>query len=335
VSDKTIKPGEELKFTARAESFNPELGEPQFSLSEPVEGMSINPATGEFAWKPAEALGAGEYTTTVLLTQAGNPELKLNSKFKVTIKSDNLSPMLTLPASAVVVIGREFTATATATDDGPKELLKFSLGGGAPEGLSIDAVTGQLKWTPARTFTPGKYDVEIKVTDSGDEPKSATQKIALDVQDDNAALTLLSAAVSKDDVWYAWFRNKGTGKTDRLKVGEKLSVSEINAEIVTVTNRFVTLKDQEGVWKLQLGDTLRERKLTEPAPKVDEAAPTAEPVDPVTTETEAKPATPLELTPAASASEEPGGESPKIAEKPEATATTQTVDAASKVAPAE
>jgi len=161
------------------------------------------------------------------------------------------------------------------------------LGGGAPEGLSIDAVTGQLKWTPARTFTPGKYDVEVKVTDSGEEPKSASQKIALDVQDDNAALTLLSAAVSKDDVWYAWFRNKGTGKTDRLKVGEKLSVSEINAEIVAVTNRFVTLKDQEGLWKLQLGDTLRERKLTEPAVKIPEAAPAIEPVEPTTTAVDA------------------------------------------------
>jgi hypothetical protein len=297
VSDKTIKPGEEVKFTVRAESFNPELGEPQFSLAEPVEGMSINPATGEFAWKPAETMGAGEYTTTVMLTQSGNPELKLNSKVKFTIKSDNQPPVLTLPESAIVVIGREFAATATATDDGPTASLKYSLGAGAPEGLSIDAVTGQLKWTPSRTFTPGKYDVEVKVTDSGEEPKSASGKIALDVQDDNAALTLLSAALSKDGVWYAWFRNKGTGKTEQLKVAEKLTVSEINVEIVGVTHRFVTLKDQDGVWKLQLGQTLRERKLIEPAAKIEQAAPAAEPVDPATTAAEAPQADPSqELT---------------------------------------
>lgn len=287
VSDKTIKPGEEVKFTVRAESFNPELGEPQFSLAEPVEGMSINPATGEFAWKPAETMGAGEYATTVMLTQSGNPELKLNSKVKFTIKSDNQPPVLTLAESAIVVIGREFAAIATATDDGPPESLKYSLGAGTPEGLSIDAVTGQLKWTPSRTFTPGKYDVEVKVTDSGEEPKSASGKIALDVQDDNAALTLLSAALSKDGVWYAWFRNKGTGKTEQLKVTEKLTVSEISVEIVGVTHRFVTLKDQDGIWKLQLGQTLRERKLIEPAAKVEKAAPAAEPVEPATTAAEA------------------------------------------------
>ena len=297
VSDKTIKPGEEVKFTVRAESFNPELGEPQFSLAEPVEGMSINPATGEFAWKPAETMGAGEYATTVMLTQSGNPELKLNSKVKFTIKSNNQPPVLTLPESAIVVIGREFAETATATDDGPTASLKYSLGAGAPEGLSIDPVTGQLKWTPSRTFTPGKYDVEVKVTDSGEEPKSASGKIALDVQDDNAALTLLSAALSKDGVWYAWFRNKGTGKTEQLKVAEKLTVSEINVEIVGVTHRFVTLKDQDGVWKLQLGQTLRERKLIEPAAKVEQAAPAAEPVEPATTAAEAPQADPSqELT---------------------------------------
>ena len=297
VSDKTIKPGEEVKFTVRAESFNPEFGEPQFSLAETVEGMSINPATGEFFWKPAETMGAGEYATTVMLTQSGNPELKLNSKVKFTIRSDNQSPVLTLAESAIVVIGREFAETATATDDGPTASLKYSLGAGAPEGLSIDAVTGQLKWTPSRIFTPGKYDVEVKVTDSGEEPKSASRKIALDVQDDNAALTLLSAALSKDGVWYAWFRNKGTGKTEQLKVSEKLKVSEINVEIVVVTHRFVTLRDQDGVWKLQLGQTLRERKLIEPAAKVEQAAPAAEPVEPATTAEEAPQADPSqELT---------------------------------------
>lgn len=290
VSDKTIKPGEEVKFTARAESINPELGQPQFSLAEPLEGMSINSATGEFVWKPAETLGVGEYSTTVVLTQAGNPELKLNAGVKITIKSDNQAPGLTLPESAIAVIGREFIATAVATDDGPVESLRYSLGGGAPEGLSIDAVTGQLKWTPSRTFTPGKYDVEVRVTDAGEEPKSATGRMTLDVQDDNAALTLLSAALSKDGVWYAWFRNKGTGKTQQLRVGDQLSVSEITGEIVSVTNRFVTFRDVEGLWKLQLGQILRDRKLIEPAAQVEKAAPeAAEPIAPPTSASEQSP----------------------------------------------
>lgn len=281
VVDKTIKPGEEIKFTARAESLNPELGEPQFAVRDAAEGMTIDPKTGEFLWTPPKELAPGKYSATVQLTQSGNPDVKLDSKMTITIKTDNTAPVLTLPESTIVIIGREFTATATATDDGPVEALKFSLGTGSPEGLTVDAASGQLTWTPPRTFVPGKYDVEVLVTDSGEEPKSASRKISLDVQDDNAALTLLSAAVSKDGVWSAWFRNKGTGKTDRLKVGEKLHVSEINAEVASVTNRFITLKDAEGIWKLSLGDSVRDRKLIEPVLKSEDpaAVPTETPAE--------------------------------------------------------
>lgn len=265
VSDKTIKPGEEVRFTARAESLNPELGEPQFALNEAAEGMSIDAKSGEFKWTPAATLAAGRYSATVLLTQAGNPNVKLDSKLTITIKPDNAAPQLELPESAIVIIGREFKTTATASDDGPKESLKFSLGNGTPEGLKIDPTSGQLTWNPARTFTPGKYDVEVIVTDSGEGPKTASKKISLDVQDDNAALTLYSGAFGKDGVLEAWFRNKGTGKTVTQKAGERLQVSEIDAEIVSITNRDVTLRDAEGLWKLELGRTVRERKLVEPA----------------------------------------------------------------------
>lgn len=298
VSDKTIKPGEEVKFTARAESLNPELGEPQFALIDAVEGMTIDPKSGEFQWTPAAAVASGAYSATVQLTQSSNPAVKLDSKVTITIKSANAAPSLTLPESAIVIIGREFTATATATDDGPAESLKYSLGSGSPEGLTVDSASGHVKWTPPRTFVPGKYDVEVLVTDAGEEPKAASRKISLDVQDDNAALTLLSAAVSKDGVWSAWFRNKGTGKTDRLKLGEKLTVSEINAEIVSVANRFITMKDAEGIWKLSLGDSVRDRKLIEPAPKVESPAevPTDKPaetsaVEPVTERPKEQPET--------------------------------------------
>jgi hypothetical protein len=275
VADKTIQPGEEVKFTARAESLNPDLGEARFELAEPAEGMTLDPMTGEFLWRPAADLAPGKYTATVLLTQANAPEVKLNSTLTITIKTPNEAPVLTLPKSAIVIIGRDFVTTATAVDDNSGGSLKYSLGSGAPEGLTIDPASGQLKWTPPRTFTPGKYDVEVKVTDSGDEPKTASAKMTLDVQDDNAALTLLSAAIAKDDVWFAWFRNKGTGKTEQLKAGEKISVSEISAEIVSITNRFVTLRDAEGLWKLALGDVLRDRQLIEPSPKPE--VPKAEP----------------------------------------------------------
>ena len=267
VSDKTIKPGEEVKFTAKADGLDPEFGAAQFALSDPAEGMTIDAASGEFLWKPIAELTPGDYTTTVLMTQEKNADVKADSKLKITIKQPNTAPTITLTESAIVVLGKEFTITAAATEVDATDTLKFSLGSGSPEGLTIDEKTGQLKWTPPKTFTPGKYDVEVKVTDSAAEPKFAATKIALDVQDDFASLTILTGIVGKDSVLYAWFRNKATDKVNPLQEGEKLTVSEISAEIVSITDRFVTMRDVEGLWKLKLGEGLRQRMLIEPAEK--------------------------------------------------------------------
>ena len=267
VSERSIKPGEAVKFTAKADGLDPELGTPQFALSDAAVGMTIDAASGEFLWMPLPQLAPGDYTATILMTQEKNTEVKVESELKITIKQPNAAPKITLDKSAIVVLGRQFTATAAALDDDATDTLKFSLGSGSPEGLTVDQKTGQLKWTPPTTFTPGKYDVEVKVTDSSAESVSASATIALDVQDDFAALTLLSGIVGKDGVLHAWFRNKATGKMNPLKAGENLNSSDISAEIVAITDRYVTMKDVEGLWKLKLGEGLRQRQLIEPSPK--------------------------------------------------------------------
>jgi len=272
VSDRTIRPGEPVSLTAKLDNADPELGTASFALEDAAEGMSIDASTGQFTWTPVESLEPGKYSAVVAAVQSGKPDQKISSKLTITIQEQNVAPKITVQPAATVVLGREFSLQATATDDGPAESLKYSLGGGAPEGLGIDARTGLLKWMPARSFTPGKYDITVNVTDGGRDAKSASAKIALDVQDDYAAMTTLTGTVSRDGTWFAWLRNRGTGVTLKLKVGETVRISEIAAEITEITARHVRLKDQAGIWKLVLGGALRERVLEAPA----------EPVTPVT-----------------------------------------------------
>ena len=292
LADKTIRPGEEVKLTARADNANPELGSAVFALKEAAEGMTINPESGEFLWQPAADLAPGKYTATVVMHQTANPETTFDSKLNITIRQPNAAPKVELPKSAIVVLGREFSVQPTATDDGPATSLKYSLGGGAPEGLAIDPASGLVRWTPARSFTPGRYDLTVKATDTGDSPQSASATITLDVQDDFAAMTLLTGTVSRDGTWYAWLRNKGTGVTAKLKVGEFVRISEIDAEITDVNQRFIKLSDAAGIWKLELGQLLRDRKLIEPAPE----PPTATETKPIPEPTPA-PETPAQPEP--------------------------------------
>jgi hypothetical protein len=285
VSDKTIRPGESVSLTAKLDNADPELGAAAFALEDAAEGMAIDAATGQFTWMPAEALAPGKYSAVVAAVQSGNPAQKISSKLTITIQEQNAAPKISLQQAAVVVLGREFSAQASATDDGPLDSLKYSLGGGAPEGLGIDARTGLLKWTPARSFTPGKYDVTVNVTDGGREAKSATAKISLDVQDDFAAMTTLTGTVSRDGTWFAWLRNRATGVTLKMKAGETVRISEIAAEITEITARYVRLKDSAGIWKLALGGALRDRVLetpAEPQPEAGESVPSAEGALPAT-----------------------------------------------------
>lgn len=285
VSDKTIRPGEAVSLTAKLDNADPELGTAAFALEDAAEGMAIDAATGQFTWTPAEALAPGKYSAVVAAVQSGNPAQKISSKLTITIQEQNAAPKISLQQAAVVVLGREFSAQASATDDGPADSLKYSLGGGAPEGLGIDARTGLLKWTPARSFTPGKYDVTVNVTDGGRDSKSATAKISLDVQDDFAAMTTLTGTVSRDGTWFAWLRNRATGVTLKMKAGETVRISEIAAEITEITARYVRLKDAAGIWKLALGGALRDRVLetpAEPQPVAVEAVPSAEGAAPAT-----------------------------------------------------
>ncbi|MGV2340845.1 MAG UNVERIFIED_CONTAM: cadherin repeat domain-containing protein [Planctomycetaceae bacterium] len=264
VSDKTIRPGEEVKFTVRAENANPELGDAVFALKDAADGMSLDPKSGEFLWKPAAELAPGKYTAKVVMHQSGQPETTFDDSLTITLREPNTPPKLEIPKSAIVVLGREFSLQVNGADDGPANTLKYSLGGGARKDSPSMPSSGLIRWKPARSFTPGRYDLTVKATDSGDSPQSASATIALDVQDDYASMTLLTGTVSRDDIWYAWLRNKGTGITARLKIGEFIRISDIDAEIADITNRFVTFRDTAGLWKLELGQLLRDRQLIEP-----------------------------------------------------------------------
>ena len=158
--------------------------------------------------------------------------------------------------------------TVAAQDDGPKENLKYSLeGDDIPEGLAVDENDGILKWTAPRTFTPGDYPVNVKVTDGGEPAMSAVGTMTLKVTDDTAALTRFTGAVGLDGRPVAWFWNQAENKKPELRVGDRIAAAEIDAELTEIAKRHILMKDAEGVWKLSLGQNLRERVLIEPVEK--------------------------------------------------------------------
>ncbi|MEO2013608.1 MAG: cadherin repeat domain-containing protein [Fuerstiella sp.] len=275
VVDKTIAPGESVKMTARAEDINEDIGVPVFALENAADGMAINSESGELEWATGEDTEPKKYEGTVILTQKNNEDLRVEKTFAINVKLPNDAPEITLPADAIAVLGREFILTVAAQDDGPMDNLKYSLEGDEnPEGMAFDENGNILKWNAPRTFTPGEYPVMVKVTDGGEPAMSVVGTLTLKVTDDTAALTRFTGAVGLDGKPVAWFWNQAENKKPELQVGDWIVAADIDAELIEIAKRHILMKDAEGIWRLNLGQNLRERVLTEPAEKPN-ALPTA------------------------------------------------------------
>lgn len=267
VANKTIERGKTLKMSIKPRDLNPDIGEPVLTVDGKLEDMVFDQETGNFEWTPGETVEPKKYELTFLLTQKNNDDLRIEKQMSITVQLANAAPTLEMPSSAVAILGRDFGLELKAEDDGDVEDLTFSLED-APEGLTVQGTS--LVWNPPKTFTPGDYTVSVKVTDSGSPAKTATKQLALTVQDDTAAVTRFTAAVGLDGVPVAWFYNQMENKRPELKQGDRLAVADIDVEVTEISKRHVLMADAEGIWKLRLGDNVRQRELIEPAEKAVE-----------------------------------------------------------------
>jgi len=260
--DVTVAPGETASLSVRVDDYNADVGEVVFALKDADDGITIDSETGQISWETSSDQEPKAYQLTVLATQQNNPELQLSQEITITVKLPNEAPVLDLPESLTVYLGREFSFTATATDDEPVENLTYAMEGEElPEGLAIDSDSGTLSWSPPASFSPGSHTIQIKVTDQGDPAESATASIELKVQDDDAKYTEFSGLVTKDGEPEAWFTNQRTKTDTTLSVGDSLKVADIEAEIVEIEARLVKMKDDKGTWLLALGNSARQRVL--------------------------------------------------------------------------
>ncbi|MEZ6040365.1 MAG: putative Ig domain-containing protein [Planctomycetaceae bacterium] len=276
ISDKSIKPGQEVKLNVKVDDLDPELGSIHYELMEAQDGMSLDPESGEFIWTTAVTIPEGKYTAKIVARQSDNPDLMLEGRVTVSVAVPNSAPVIESPVAQIAIIGQPFSTKIMATDDAAADQLSFSLAD-APSGMTINAANGEITWTPEISQKPNDYSVTVKVTDKGKEPLSSTATLKVKLQEDDAAMTLLTGNVSKDDIWYAWFRNKATGEQMQLKTGERLVLAEIDAEVAAIELRSITLVDSQGTWTVPLGKTIRERILISPAAASESVAPAASP----------------------------------------------------------
>ncbi len=188
LNNRTVDAGTLLTFTAAAGDADQPPQTLAFSLDPGAPtGASIDPASGVFTWTPAGGQSPGSYSVTIRVTDDGLPNMSATQSLTISVNGGNRPPMLAPILSLNINEGSTLTVTNSASDpDSPPQTLTFSLGIGAPDGMSIDSASGLISWTPTEAQGPGNYSITVRVTDNGEPPLSDAKSFSVSVNEVNS-----------------------------------------------------------------------------------------------------------------------------------------------------
>ncbi len=191
-------------------------------------GARVEP-NGRFRWWPREEQGPGNYTITVRVTDNGSPPQSSTASFNVKVNEVNRPPSFGI-RDRYIGIGEQWVKAGTTISfatgfdlDIPPNFVTYSVIGNAPEGLSIDANTGQLTWTPTeQQASSNAYQVTIEGTDDGDPPLAGRHTYTIHVLGSSATLIVADVSAFADQILISW---KATiGKTYSIEYTDSLEL---------------------------------------------------------------------------------------------------------------
>jgi hypothetical protein len=133
------------------------------------------------------------YSIRVKTTDQGG--LSYEKIFTVDITNVNEAPVLTIMENQTISVGTLLSLSAIATDPDQPTNLTYSLELNAPEGASINPITGIFTWTPT-VSQAGTYTIGIRVTDDGNPSLSNLKTFQTVVFNPNLAPTDLALSPS-------------------------------------------------------------------------------------------------------------------------------------------
>ncbi|MBN1912589.1 MAG: putative Ig domain-containing protein, partial [Pirellulales bacterium] len=198
IADATTAEGQLLQIDVTATDPDLPANTIQYGLgSGAPAGAAIDPTTGRFTWTPGESFGGQTVPIVVRVTDsAGATDEKT---FHITVTEVDDPPVFTpINAELTVLPGGTLRVQVEAFDpDVPTNPVRYALEPGAPEGVTLDPVTGLLIWEVPNDFPMGTVDVAVRATEMLDDQTPGLETVgALRVQVINPAAFLLDQTLA-------------------------------------------------------------------------------------------------------------------------------------------
>jgi hypothetical protein len=140
----------------------------------------IAPNSGAITWQTTLESGGTTNVFTLVVTDNGSPPLSATQSFNVIVTQVNHAPVIIPPPPLVSVHAlTTLSLQLSATDVDLGQTLTWQLGPGAPFGLSLDAASGLLTWTPTLAQTPSTNIIIVIVHDNGKPVLSDTNSFVI------------------------------------------------------------------------------------------------------------------------------------------------------------
>ncbi|MDZ4699041.1 MAG: putative Ig domain-containing protein [Rhodothermales bacterium] len=147
--------------------------EPEYTLTTAPTGMAIDLTTGLIQWTPEIV---GDFDVVI---EASNTAGATTQSFTITVADAFAPPEIVSTAVTSVVLGQSYSYDVEANGN-PAPTYAFD---DAPTGMTIDATSGLIAWTPD---TVGTYDVSVRATNTqGSDQQSFTISVSLPLGEPN------------------------------------------------------------------------------------------------------------------------------------------------------
>ncbi len=183
----------------------------------------------------------------------------------------NIPPNLASIRDQEAPRGETFSVKASASDPDPFQQLSYSLVGEAPDGVTLNEQTGELRWTPQEN---GSQAFTIRVSDNGTPRRTDETTFQVTVIDpppeepeepeeprfDEAAATYVVGTILSGPDRQLWLMVRTTGQLQKLTVGDPVRVGSVRGVVHWIGEKEADIRTESGDLRFRVGQNLTEGK---------------------------------------------------------------------------